>query len=68
MFNNLNAEIARHNLKTADIARLLGVSVKTAANKLTGRTEFTLSEVKKIASLFPNVSIAYLFDESNESA
>lgn len=68
MFNNLNAEIARRNLKTSDIAKLLGVSVKTAANKLAGRTEFTLSEVKKIASLFPNVSIAYLFDESTESA
>ena len=68
MFNNLNAEIARHNLKTADIAKVLGVSVKTATNKLSGRTEFTLSEIKKIASIFPNVSIAYLFDDSTESA
>lgn len=64
MFSNLNAEIARYNVKNADIAKLLGVSTKTVSNKLDGRTEFTLSEVKKIASIFPNVSISYLFDES----
>ena len=68
MFNNLKAEIARHNLKTADLAKLLGVSLKTVTNKLDGKTEFTLSEIKKIASLFPSVSITYLFEENGESA
>lgn len=68
MFNNLNAEIARYSLKTADLAKLLGVSLKTVTNKLDGKTEFTLSEIKKIASLFPNVSITYLFAENGESA
>lgn len=68
MFNNLNAELARHGLKAGDIAKLLGVAPKTAANKLAGRTEFTLSEIKKIANLFPDLSITYLFADSTESA
>lgn len=68
MFNNLNAELARNGLKPADIAKLLNVSLKTAHNKLAGKTEFTLSEIKKIASLFPNCTISELFEENGESA
>ena len=61
MFPNLNAELTRRGVKTKDFASLLKVSEKTANNKLAGRTEFTLSEVKIVAAFFPNMSIDYLF-------
>ena len=66
MFRNLKAELARKDIKTKDLAKIIGVADKTAANKLKGDTEFTLSEIKKIAALFPDVSVEYLFatDES----
>lgn len=62
MFRNLNAELCRCNIKTKELAHMLGVSIKTINNKMSGRSEFTLSEIKAIASLFPNVSITYLFE------
>lgn len=61
MFHNLNAELARREVTTKQLAEYLGVSCKTANNKLAGRTEFTLSEIKKITALIPGVSIDYLF-------
>ena len=66
MFRNLNAELARKDIKTKDLAKIIGVADKTASNKLKGETEFTLSEIKKIAALFPDVSVEYLF--ATESA
>ncbi len=61
MFPNLDAELARKNISTKDLAKMIGTSEKTANNKRAGRTEFTLSEIKKISSIFPNVSVDYLF-------
>lgn len=68
MFKNLNAELSRIGMKTEAFARYLGVSKKTANNKLTGRTEFTLSEIEKVSSLFPNMSIDYLFYRDRATA
>ena len=61
MFRNLIAELARIGMKTSEYARYLNVSTKTAQNKLNGRTEFNLSEIKKTAGLFPGKTIDYLF-------
>ncbi len=61
MFPNLDAELARKNISTKELAKMIGTSEKTANNKRAGRTEFTLSEIKIISSIFPNVSIDYLF-------
>ena len=61
MFSNLNAELARRGIKIKDFASLLRVSKKTANNKLAGRTEFTLSEIKIVAAFFSSMSIDYLF-------
>ena len=68
MFRNLNAELSRIGMKTEAFARVIGVSKKTANNKLAGRTEFTLSEIEKTAALFPNVSIDYLFARETKTA
>lgn len=68
MFHNLNAELARRGVSTKELAEYLGVSGKTANNKLAGRTEFTLSEIKKITVLIPGVSIDYLFSTEPKTA
>ncbi len=62
MFPNLNAEMSRKGISTKQFAEILGVSPKTANNKLAGRTEFTLSEIRTISQTFPEVSIGYLFE------
>ena len=66
MFPNLNAELTRHGIKTKDFAQKIGVSEKTANNKLAGRTEFTLSEIKAIGKIFPEVGLDYLFETKAE--
>lgn len=68
IFCNLNAELARHDIKNVEFANLLGITPKTLNNKLNGKTEFTLSEIKATAKLFPNVSIDYLFEEADRTA
>ena len=62
MFPNLNAELARIGLKRKDYAARLGISERTAANKLCGKSEFTLSEIRGIASIFPGMSMDYLLE------
>lgn len=64
MFSNLRAELARHNIKSKDLAAALGVSEKTVSNKLYGRSEFTLSEINAISDLLPDCELSYLFQKS----
>lgn len=68
MFPNLDAELARKNISTKELAKMIGTSEKTANNKRAGRTEFTLSEIKIIGKLFPDVSLDYLFEMKAETA
>ena len=68
MFPNLNAELARKKIKTKELAKILNVSIKTANNKLSGRSEFTLSEIITIAAMFPKATIAELFKKEEEVA
>lgn len=66
MFPNLDAELARKNISTKELAKMIGTSEKTVNNKRAGRTEFTLSEIKIISGLFPDASLDYLFAKKTE--
>lgn len=62
MFNNLNAEMKRANLKLDDIAKELGVTNRTMRNKRDGVTQFTRTEMFTIRDkFFPNLGVEYLF-------
>lgn len=61
VLSNLKAEIARGDLKTKDLAQHLSISVRTINYKLSGETEFTLSEMMKLKEIFPDNSLEYLF-------
>ncbi len=63
-YANLRAEMARQGITVKQLAKLLGVSLKTASNRLSGKTEFTLSEALEInEKLFPDCDLSYLFDQ-----
>lgn len=65
MYPNLNAEIARHGIKTKDIVKVLGISEKSVRNKLNGKTQFTIPEALKIRNkLFPKMTVDLLFSEN----
>ena len=59
--------MARKNIKNSDIMRLLNISEKTATNKITGVTAFTIDEAIKIRNTyFKDMDYDYLF--AKESA
>lgn len=61
-YPTLRAEMARVGVKTKDITELLGVSRKTTTNKLSGKSDFTSKEMRKVRDkFFPHMTIGFLF-------
>lgn len=50
-FNDLNAEIARCGLTIPELSKRIGVSKKTMYSRMRGETEFSQSEISKIAEV-----------------
>lgn len=45
---NFKAWLITNKIKQYEIAELLGISVQSVNNKVNGRVDFTLSEIKKL--------------------
>lgn len=59
---NLRAEMTRYGITNHVIQEVLGCSLKTVLNKLTGNSEFSVGEAIRIRdSLFPGMRLEYLF-------
>lgn len=56
----LKAERELKDVNQSDVAKFLGISSNTYWNKENGKTEFTVSEAKKLAEYF-GVSVVELF-------
>lgn len=66
MLHNLQAEMARKNLKNKEVADSIKVDVKTLNNKISGRTRFFVNEALAIRdSFFPGMTFEYLFEEDS---
>ncbi len=64
MYKNLKAEMARNSVRGKDIAKALGTRQATISSRLTGKTEFSYKEAKRIKdTFFPDVELEYLFEE-----
>lgn len=62
MFPSLYAEMARRGVKPKDIAKLLDLNIKTARNKISGKSDLTKTEMWKIRDeFFPSMTIDSLF-------
>lgn len=63
---NLIGEMAKRNITIECIAVLLGVHRNSVANKLKGRSSFTIEESTKIQErYFPDMDLKYLFWKAN---
>ena len=67
MYPNLELELFKHKISRKKLAQILGVSDATLRNKMSGRSEFTLLEFRKIAELF-EVTLDYLAQAARETA
>lgn len=59
LYPNIRAEMGRHDLTIKELAGNLGLSTNSVSFKLSGKREFTLSEIERIANLF-SCSLDYL--------
>ena len=66
MYKNLEAELARNGISKNSSAKTLNLSQKGLYLKLSGETDFTLTEVMKIKSLFKGLTLEYLFNVSKD--
>ncbi|MGF9906935.1 hypothetical protein [Brevibacillus porteri] len=67
MFPNIRAEMARNRLTASAMAEKLELNERTLGNKLSGKSEFTWSEVNRIRSIFfPSCSLEYLFQKEEQ--
>ncbi len=64
---NLKAEMAKRNISIEDIAQLLKIHRNSVANKINGRSRFTVDEALLVRdTFFPNLSTDYLFHSGDE--
>lgn len=63
MFFNLVAELKRHKYSQKGLAEYIGISENSMNNKMNGRTQFTLREIKAIQKVFDRCTLEYLFEE-----
>lgn len=63
MFPNLFIELKRSKSTQQQLAEHIGISHSSLQNKLQGRTQFTLKEMRDIQAVFADCSLDYLFSE-----
>ena len=69
MLCNLIAALEAKKISTLAVSQLLGVTEKTAYNKIYGNTDFTLPEALKLkVNLLPEYDLYYLFTPTAEAA
>lgn len=67
IYNNLNGEIARRQLRKTEIAESLGISYRSFRNKMIGVAPWTWDEAVTIQrNFFPDLSKDYLFATGDE--
>lgn len=67
MFNNIRAEMRRHNKTNKDVGAILNISSNSVSFKLNGKRPFTLEEIRKLADEF-HCSLDYLATKTNDNA
>jgi len=68
-YPELIAGMAKRQVTRATISKSLGITPRALYSKLSGQTDFTLSEAKLIhESFFPDMKMEVLFERAQESA
>lgn len=69
MYANLAKELSSKNITNKAVASMLGCTEKTLYNKISGITDFTISESICIQrNLLPEFQIVYLFAADDQPA
>lgn len=68
LFKNLEVEMFKRSMSTANLAKRVGISESAMRNKITGRNDFKFSEILKILDVFPGLEWKYLFEREEDTA
>lgn len=61
-YSNLRGEMAKKKILMEDISELLKIHRNSVANKLNGKSAFTIEESMKVQEhFFPDLELKYLF-------
>lgn len=66
LFKNLEVEMFKRDMSTANLAKRVGISESAMRNKITGRNDFKFSEILKILDVFPGLEWKYLFAQESQ--
>lgn len=61
-YPNLEAEIARRGINVKDMLEKLNLTYRTFARRMSGVSEFHLSEIITIMAIFPDQALEKLFE------
>lgn len=67
MYSNLTKVMKEKNISPPMLAKILDLDDKSIRNKLSGITEFKLSEIRQIMNLFPEYNMEWLFAVEEEA-
>lgn len=67
MYKNLARLLQKKNITLDSYGRILGITRKSAYNKLNGVTGLTLSEAMKTRELFPEYTFEYIFADEDRT-
>ena len=59
----LKGALENRGISQKSCADLLGISQKSFYNKLTSKTDFTYSEVRKLKAFLPEYNLEYLMED-----
>lgn len=62
-YKNLENALRNEGISQKKLAEILGVSEKSVYNKISGKSEFTVPEYRKICTILPKYSREWLFTE-----
>ena len=68
MYKNLIKQLEDRHISVSTLAKILEIDEKSVRNKLSGTTEFKLSEINTIMKLFPEYNMNWLFASEEEAA
>lgn len=68
MYKNLIKQLEDRHISVSTLAKILEIDEKSVRNKLSGTTEFKLSEINTIMKLFPEYNMSWLFASEEEVA
>lgn len=65
---NIRQALIDKGVSVLAVAKLLGVTEKTAYNKIMGKTDFNFSEAIKLAdNMFPEYNLRFLYSDSEST-